>query len=225
MNSYAPAAPTATTPFLPVALRDTALTVTGLASDAAPAAFDVFRRKCMEQIERLRSELSTLGHPRDVIEDATYAQCALLDEAALSSLKGNDRDAWEREPLQVSEFQSHDAGEELIVRIERRLAQPQPILPLLAIFAAVLDLGFKGKFALDGRDARVALMHVLDERAGRHGERSDTSGPVVVRTGPRRRWFGNLSSLAWVVIAFVGASAIYIALDQWLAASIARITH
>lgn len=225
MNSFAIAAPTASIPLLPVALRDTALTVTGLASNAAPTAFDAFRRKCTEQIERLRSELTTAGHPRDVVEDATYAQCALLDEAALSSLKGVDRDAWEREPLQVSEFQSHDAGEELIVRIERRLAQPQPVMPLLAIFAAVLDLGFRGKFALDGRDARVALMRALDERLGRHGEGSDSSGPVVVGTGNGRRWFGNLSPLAWVVIALVGAGVIYVALDQWLTASIARITH
>jgi type VI secretion system protein ImpK len=201
------------------------LTVTGLASGAAPTAFDAFRRKCTEQIEHLRSELTTAGHPRDVIEDATYAQCALLDEAALSSLKGVDRDAWEREPLQVSEFQSHDAGEELIVRIMRRLAQPQPVLPLLAIFAAVLDLGFRGKFALEGLDARTSLMRALDERLGRHGEGNDSSGPVVVRTGRSRRGFGNLSPLAWVVIAIVAADVVYIALDQWLTASIAQITH
>ncbi|APR35978.1 DotU family type IV/VI secretion system protein [Paraburkholderia sp. SOS3] len=225
MSSYAAANPTVPLPLLPVALRDTALTVTALAGDAMPTTFDTFRRKCVEQVERLRSELTTAGHPRDVIEDAAYAQCALLDEAALSSLKGVDRNAWEREPLQVSEFQSHDAGEELIARIERRLAQPQPVLPLLAIFAAVLDLGFRGKFALDGRDARAALMRTLDERLGRHGESSDTSGPVVVRTGNSRRRFSNLSPLAWVVIATVCASVIYVALDQWLTASIARITH
>ncbi|PCE27324.1 DotU family type IV / VI secretion system protein [Paraburkholderia acidicola] len=225
MNLFTATTPTSVTSPLPVALRDTALTVTSLASDAAPAVFDAFRRTCADQIERLRSELSTAGHPRDVVEDATYAQCALLDEAALSSLRGADRDEWEREPLQVSEFQSHDAGQELITRIERRLAQPQPILPLLAIFAAVLDLGFRGKFALDGRDARAALMRALDERLGRHGEDHDASGPVVVRMGKRRRWFGNLSPLAWVVLALIGAAAVYVGLDQWLSSSVARLTH
>ncbi len=225
MNAPALAAPAAALPLLPIALRDTALAITGLADSAAPTAFDVFRRQCTEQIERLRSELTTAGHPRDVIEDASYAQCALLDEAALSSLKGVDRDAWEREPLQVSEFQSHDAGEELIPRIERRLAQPQPVLPLLAIFAAVLDLGFEGKFARDGRDARMTLMRALDERLGRPDGRGDTCGPVVAGTGRGHRRLGNLSPLAWIVIAIAAAGAIHAALDQWLTASIARITH
>jgi type VI secretion system protein ImpK len=210
------------TALLPVALRDTALTVTGLANNATPASFSVFRQQCKEQIDQLRAELLSAGHSADVIEDAAYAQCALLDEAALSSLKGGDRDAWEHEPLQVSEFQSHDAGDELIARIERRLAQPQPVLLLLAIFNAVLNLGFRGKFALDGRDARAALMRALDERL--ESDR-DTSGPVVFRSGRPRRWFRGLSPLSWVVIALVVTSVVYFALDRWLTTSIAQIAH
>ncbi|CAB3677368.1 hypothetical protein LMG24238_02434 [Paraburkholderia sediminicola] len=208
---------------LPIALRDTALTVTNLATQGAPSmpgAFDAFRQKCKEQIDRLRTELASAGHPADVIEDATYAQCALLDEAALSNLKEGDRDAWEREPLQVSEFQSHNAGDELIARIERRLAQPKPVLPLLAIFIAVLDLGFEGKFALNGSDARAALMRALDERLERH---RDTSGPVIVNEGITRRWSGRLSPSAWVVVACIAAGVVYFSVDQWLTASIAQI--
>lgn len=207
---------------LPVALRDTALTVAILASGSEAPLFAEFREKCRQQIERLRTELLSSGHPPDVIEDATYAQCALLDETALSNLKGRDRDAWEQEPLQVSEFQSHDAGAELIARIERRLAQPQPVLPLLAIFMAVLDLGFKGRFALEGPGAREALMRAIDERLGRE---HDTSGPVIVRAGVARRWVGRLSPFAWVLVAGSVAVAVYLVLDQWLTASIAQIAH
>jgi len=212
----------ATAPYpslLPVALRDTALTVTSLANDATPAVFDGFRQKCKEQVDRLGAELTAAGHSRDVIEDACYAQCALLDEAALSSLKGSDRDAWEHEPLQVSEFQSHNAGEELIARIERRLAAPQPVLPLLAIFIAVLDLGFKGRFARDGHDARAALMRAIDEHLDRN---PDTSGPVIVRPAVTHRWNGHLSPLAWVVITCVATGMVYLAFDHWLTVSIAQ---
>lgn len=213
------------TTLLPAALRDTALTATGLAGYATPPSFEVFRQKCKEQIERLRAELISEGHPNDVVEDAAYAQCALLDEAALSSLVGPDRDAWERDPLQVSEFQCHDAGEQLIARIERRLAQPQQVLPLLAIFQAVLNLGFQGKFVLEGVDARSALMRAVDERLGSGIDCGDISGTVVVRPGKANRWLGHLSALAWVVIACAAACVVYAALDQWLAASIARLTH
>ena len=209
---------------LPVALRDTALTVTAMASHAAPDSFSTLHAKSKAQIEQMRTELRAAGHPNDVIEDATYAQCALLDEAALSHLRGGNRDAWEREPLQVSEFQSHDAGDELIARVELRLAQPQPVLPLLAIFTAVLDLGFKGKFALDGSDARRALMQALDTRLGRVDEQG-ASGMVMVMQGRRGRWLGHLSPLAWVAIAAMAAAFAYVALDQWLTAAIAPITR
>lgn len=210
------------TTLLPVALRDTALTVTNLAEEKGPQTFDEFRLRCKDQIKRLREEMQSAGHPRDVIEDAAYAQCALLDEAALSNLKGGDRDAWEREPLQVDEFQSHDAGNELPARIERRLAQPQPVLPLLAIFGAVLDLGFTGKFALAGHGARAALMRAITDRVGRD---QDTSGPVLVRPAVVRRWNGHLSPLTGVVIASVAAALIYVGLHQWLDASIAQIAQ
>jgi type VI secretion system protein ImpK len=207
---------------LPGALRDTALTVTSLADDAAPAVFDSFRQKCKEQIDRLRAELTAAGHARDVIEDACYAQCALLDEAALSSLKGRDRDAWEHEPLQVSEFQSHNAGEELIARIERRLAEPQPVLPLLAIFIAVLDLGFRGKFARDGHDARTALMRAVDGHLDRN---RDTSGPVIVRPSAAPRWNGHLSPLGWVMLTCIATGIAYVAIDHWLTVSIAQMVR
>lgn len=209
---------------LPVAMRDTALTVTGLANHATPDPFAMLRAKCNAQIAQLRTELRAAGHPHDVIEDAAYAQCALLDEAALSHLRGSDRDAWEREPLQVSEFQSHDAGDELIARIEQRLAQPQPVLPLLAIFMAVLDLGFKGKFALDGNEARSALIEALDARLGRADEQG-AAGTVLVMSGRRGRWLGHLSPLVWVAIAAIVAVLVYVALDQWLTAAIAPIAR
>ncbi len=210
-----------TNTILPLALRDTALTVTMLAEAGHPLDFAVFRAKCVEHVRRLREEFSAAGQPKDVIEDAVYAQCALLDEVALGRLPGKDRDAWEHEPLQVQEFQSHDAGEALITRIERRLAEPQPVLPLLVVFHVVLGLGFQGRFALEGAAARSALVRALDERLERAGLRAP-SGPVLVTDGGKRRWRA-LSPLAWVAIATVGAGLVYVALDRWLAASIAGL--
>ncbi|MBW0448413.1 DotU family type IV/VI secretion system protein [bacterium M00.F.Ca.ET.228.01.1.1] len=222
--TYASTSRAATLPpsLLPVALRDTALTVALLAADPAPQSFSAFRDKCKQQVRRLREEMQSAGHPQGVIEDAAYAQCALLDETALSNLRGDDRDAWQRLPLQVDEFHSNEAGHELIARIERRLAEPQPVLPLLAIFCAVLDLGFTGKFAFAGREARAALIKALSERLGRA---QDTSSSIVIKAPGSTRWTERLTPLTWVVGACVFAAVVYVALDQWLNASVARIAH
>lgn len=207
------------TMMLPLAVRDTALTIALLSDAARPTpGVEAFRAKCLEQVSRLREEFSTLGQPADVIEDAAYAQCALLDEVALGQLQGTDRDAWEREPLQVQQFKSHNAGEALIARIERRLAEPQPALPLLHVFHAVLGLGFKGRYALEDASARAVLMRKIDERLDRAGW-GESSGPMLVTRGRTPRW-RNLSPLAWVAIASVVATLVYFALDRWLAASI-----
>lgn len=212
---------TTLTPILPLALRDTALTIATLADSARTETSEAFRGKCLEHLTRLREEFRAAGQPPEVIDDAVYAQCALLDEFALSRLEGASREEWEREPLQVKEFGSHDAGDALIARIERRVTEPQPALPLLAVFHTVLGLGFQGRFALDGAKDRTALLRALDERLARVGI-SDTSGPVLVTSGRAHAGWAP-SPLAWVAIAVVGAGLVYLALDRWLDASIARL--
>jgi type VI secretion system protein ImpK len=211
------------TPLLPSAFRDTALTVASLADDAAPLNFAPFRETCLAQVESLRRELASAGHLPDVIRDATYAQCALLDEAALVRLKGYDRDAWEKEPLQVKEFHTNDAGDELIALIRRRLAEPRPKVALLTLFSAVLGLGFQGKFAINGADARIELMRALDQQIGQSTSK-DTSGTVLLTQGIARQWNARVSPLGWVVLGVVAAGLVYLGLSQWLASSIARMS-
>jgi len=207
---------------LPLALRNTALTVTELADGGNLAeSFESFRARCLELLTRLRDEFRSAGHAAAVVEDAAYAQCALLDEVALRRLQGADRDAWEREPLQVKEFQSHNAGEELIARIQHRLAEPEPVVPLLAVFYTVLGLGYQGKFALDGASDREALMRAIDKRLKGAGVQND-SGPIIV-TSRNAHGMRHLSPLAWVLIALAGAGLVYFALHRWLAASIAQL--
>lgn len=222
----AAAQPTPT--LLPVALRDTARTVVSLRSDTPPS-LDILRGQCDAQVAGLRDELHRQGHPRDVIDDALYAQCALLDEAALSSLQGDARDAWEREPLQVKVFGRNDAGEELLRRIGQRLREIKPVLPLLAIFAAVLGLGFKGRFAVNEADARAKLIGAIDERLSRAAgggivtNDPTRSGPLVVNPSRRRR--RALSPLAWVVIGCIAAAVVWVAINRWLLSSIAGIAR
>ena len=217
----------ATTPpldLLPVALRDTARTIVKLRSGNLPS-LEILRKDCDAQLASLSDELQRRGQPRDVIDDALYAQCALLDEAALNGLGADARDAWEREPLQVRAFGRNDAGEELLRRISQRLREPRPVLPLLAIFAAVLGLGFKGRFAAAGGDAHMRLIREIDERLTRAagGAARDLAGPMVVNPSRTRR--RALSPLAWALIACVAAGLAWFAIDRWLLASIAGMAR
>jgi len=219
---------------LPVALRDTADTVAAL-REYRPTSPKDLRERCDAQIARLRDELQQRGQPRDVIDDALYAQCALLDEAALKGLRGDARDAWEREPLQLRTFGRNDAGEELIRRIGQRLREAKPVLPLLGIFGAVLRLGFTGSLAANGGEARTKLVSEIDERltraSGGHTDRSANGNgngpgaPGAIVVNPSRRRRRPLSPLAWVLIACIAAGLVWLAIDRWLLSVIAGMAH
>lgn len=210
---------------LPLAIRDTALTVASLHGGEFPReGFSVFRQTCEAQLERLRTELEEAGQPRDMIDDALYAQCALLDEAVLRCLKNKHRDDWELQPLQVTQFNSHDAGEELVRRMQARLQAPQANMTLLLIFHTVLLLGFQGKFAVQGEIERFALMNALAERLeGNQKSTLEDRSTVVVTAGASRRWWPTLSPLAWVMLAALLAALLYGGLQHWLSVSISAL--
>lgn len=207
---------------MPIAFRDTALTVALLRQGASSITFDIFRGCCLKHIRHLREELSAWQLSEDVINDAVYAQCALFDEAALNGLSGHDRDCWEREPLQVAEFSTHHAGEELIERMHRRLAEPDPVRPLLAIFLATLGLGFTGRFARDQQAARSELMRALRERLGMPEGEVDS---IIVQSGRRRLRLTHVSLPIMMLLSAVGVVALYMLLDHWLAGLTAQIVQ
>lgn len=213
---------------LPVALRDTALTVSDLyqASGRSSEWAKQVLKNCIDQIAHLKAELRTRGLSPDQIDDAVCAQCALLDEVALRNLEGDARNEWERNPLQLAELKVNDAGEELVRRIEQRLHDAQPTGLLLAIFASVLDLGFTGRLALDGHDARARLRRALDERLGVTSQSDDSNedGAVIVRAPVTRTWGQRISPLGCVALACVAMSLIWFAIDSWLDASV-RAMH
>jgi type VI secretion system protein ImpK len=205
---------------LPIAFRDTALTVVQLGRRNDSPSFESLRLRCREQIQHLRGELKMASHADDVIHDAVYAQCALLDETALRHLNSRDRDAWEREPLQVAEFGTHDAGEALIALMHKRLQQPQSSRPLLEIFFVVLALGFKGRFALERPGAHDAMIRMLRDRLDLPGE--NLTG-VIVRSGSKRSFFARLSLPFFVLLALVTTVIVWVLLDRWLNGAAAQL--
>ena len=93
-------------PLIRTVLRDTALAVSALSAGFTPDHSESWYAHCKNLIQDLKAKLAELGWKEADIEEVSYAQCALLDEVALRTLKGNDREVWERNPMQVC-FSNH----------------------------------------------------------------------------------------------------------------------
>ncbi|BBH12439.1 DotU/TssL family secretion system protein [Chromobacterium haemolyticum] len=124
--------------------RDTALTVSMLADKDAPEHVEDWREHAAGLVRATREGLRQAGAREVLIERASYAQCALLDEAALRCLEGAKRAEWAREPLQVRFFNSYQAGEVLLGQMRAHLAQPAAEPALSWCYAMVLAMGFRG---------------------------------------------------------------------------------
>jgi type VI secretion system protein ImpK len=211
-------------PVLPRAMRDTALTVTELKLNAQPKSFSDFRERCESQVQQLRAELSVAGYSNAVIADAVYAQCALLDEFALIKLQGDEHESWEQDPLQVSEFQSHEAGVELVDRVERCLANPNTPVMLLAVFFETFNLGFKGKFMIAGEPARDVLLRALDARATRQ---SNPSLGLVNQLDAEHNALDKTPSISpriiWGALVAMVTISIYCGLQLWTSTAVASL--
>ena len=108
--------------------------------------------------------------------------------------------------------------------MEQRLRERRRAQSLFAIFAAVLDLGFKGRFALDGDDARMRLRRAIDERLGTSQDAND-DGSVVVEAAVRVPWMRRISPLAGIALACAMMGMVWFGIDSWLDASVAHMVQ
>lgn len=106
----------------------------------------------------VRGGLTQRGFTRDVIDDAIVAQCALLDETALRYLDDHSKAQWVTQPLQVERLKHHNAGEYVFERLQARMREASPQVDLLECYAAVLGLGFMGRYAIEGKEKRDVVI-------------------------------------------------------------------
>lgn len=202
-------------------LRDTALLVSTLAQGGAPGSVEQLRKHCVQLMETFSAALEQRGFAADVREDAQYAQCGLLDETVLRCLSVSGRSGWEAHPLQVERFGKLDAGDHVFDRLTERLREASPNVDLLECYAAVLGLGFLGRYAREGETKRAALMATLDTRLAKLRP-AVTQTFIADRTAPRMtNWFYCLSPWGIAGTGGVAAALVYLiwshALDVQLA--------
>ncbi|WP_126283674.1 DotU family type IV/VI secretion system protein [Burkholderia stagnalis] len=128
-------------------LRDTALLVTQLTNAGQVENIGETRQRCVQLVAQFSTRLDALGIAPDVRDDAVIAQCGLIDETVLRYLPPADRALWEPKPLQVERYGIHDAGDRVYERIEFRMREPAPNVDLLEYYAAILGIGFRGRYA------------------------------------------------------------------------------
>jgi type VI secretion system protein ImpK len=204
-------------------LRDTALEVSLLSQDPAEAELTAFelRERCLQVVDDFDRALQARQLPRDVREDAVYAQCGLLDETALRCLPDDERSKWDAQPLQVERFGNHDAGDRIYERIAVRVREMPPSVALLECYAAILGLGFLGRYANDGDLRRAELVTSLNARTQRAMPRH--SGLIIdAASGTRLDWLRRLSPLTIAGILCVTATLIWFVLGQSLDVQLAN---
>nr|WP_112177666.1 DotU family type IV/VI secretion system protein [Paraburkholderia unamae] len=145
-------------------LQDTALLVTTLASGGIVQNTTTFRDRCRQLVDQFSEALARRDMPEEVQREALVAQCGLLDEMALRHLSSEARTDWELHPMQVERFSIHDAGRRVIDRVETHLHESSPDVDLLECYAAILGMGFVGRYALEGEAKRAALIAALNAR-------------------------------------------------------------
>jgi type VI secretion system protein ImpK len=205
-------------------LADTALLVSALEGGGDVGTVEQLRARCMIQIRTLSDELERSNVPADVRHDAMLAQCALLDESVLRHLKGDARSGWELKPLQVECFNRHDAGSQVFERLDAQMRAASPNPRLLEAYAAILGLGFNGRYALDpaGRRQVVAALDAMLARLGCGSHPAFVADHSATRIGD---WFRRLSP--WGVFAFgcVVAGVVYAIWNGTLAVLVSSLQH
>jgi type VI secretion system protein ImpK len=100
------------------------------------------------------------------VDDAGYAVVAAIDEAVLASAC-SFRAEWESEPLQLTLFGDHLAGEHFFDRLEHLRERGKGQLPVAEVFHRCLTLGFRGRYHLESDDKLRYLMARLAEEIAR----------------------------------------------------------
>jgi type VI secretion system protein ImpK len=203
-------------------LRDTALLVTTLGPGGSAMDAAQLRHRCRRLIEDFSQALERRGYPGDVRREAVIAQCGLLDETALRALPTDMRAGWELKPLQVEQFNVHDAGETVFDRLDARMSEASPQVALLECYSAILGMGFVGRYAREGEAKRIALIATLN--AELLTLRSSSEHPFVADRAGRRLsdWFYRLSPWA---IASLGCMIATIGWAVWAAALDVQLAH
>ena len=199
-------------------LRDSILVVVELKAKAKIPSGHKLYEHCKEQIKNVRDALYNAQYKQDVIDDISYALCALLDETVLLYQKDNPSDQgydeWLGEPLQVIYFNTNNAGYDLFEKIRGRLKDEKKEEIVLSCFDRVLGLGFQGCYLGKAQMEREHLILALRE-ALRESE-PEQNHPIIEQAQDHRYWGRKTLLLSLTALSFICVIALYFILNNQL---------
>ncbi|WP_392559008.1 type VI secretion system protein TssL, short form [Orbus mooreae] len=199
-------------------LRDTLLTVVQLREGADIPSVSKLYNQCKAQVTTLRECLQKAHYSQDIIDDISYAQCALLDEVVLlcskDSSKPRDYDQWLGAPLQVVFFNTHNAGYDLFEKIRTRLRADKKEYLVLNCFDRVLGMGFQGCYLNQPQMEREHLIIALRESL--RTSDADLAHPIIEHTQTYRYLGRKAVLIACTAVSVVLAIGLYLLLDHRL---------
>jgi type VI secretion system protein ImpK len=182
---------------------------------------DHVHRQANLLLDELKNSKAALELPVQSVDDGMFAIAACADELAMSL--PDLRPVWAQRPLQASRWTTNNAGVEFFERLERVRKGP---LPVMATYACVLGIGFRGRYGLPGQntDDLLRIRRDLSLKLGVDPDRDWKGGvlkPVQVE-GVAVQHLPTSSPLRSVLVGRILASLVAITGALALAWTIAR---
>ena len=170
-----------------------------------------------QRVEALLSDAARSARELGVSDadtsEAEFCLVAFLDEAILGS-DWPGRDAWSAQPLQLTHYDRYDAGEWFFDRLKALLDEGGTRTAVLEVYYLCLALGFKGRYAIHGREV---LRRLVDDLYGRLERASGVAGALAPRGTSREvaaeaekggipSWALWIGAAALVALLYLGLS-------------------
>lgn len=179
-----------------------------------PANAEGLRLRVQENLIDARDSAIGMGVPMTRANQAAWFVAALVDDIALNTPWGG-HSSWPRQPLVVGLSGEVDAGTKFFDRLEELLRYPNRDPEMLELGFHCLNLGFRGKYRVEGRtgDAALLAMRSAISRAIRNPEAEAAplsphwQGVLAPDEKPRFAvplWTIGLAAVAVITALYVG---------------------
>ncbi|KAF0137816.1 MAG: type VI secretion system protein ImpK [Xanthobacteraceae bacterium] len=179
-----------------------------------PANAEGLRLRVQENLIDARDSAVGMGVPMTRANQAAWFVAALIDDIALNTPWGG-HSSWPRQPLVVGLSGEVDSGTKFFDRLEELLRYPNRDPEMLELGFHCLNLGFRGKYRVEGRtgDAALLAMRSAIARAIRNPEAEAAElsphwkGVIAPDEKPRFAvplWTIGLAAVAVITAIYVG---------------------